>query len=102
MVSDCERICKNQPAFVDVIGNCLVVSFLKPCISKQNAYDLEFMLLVFDRYFRKHNMFGLACFENLPVESRMERGARMKSVGILATSYTVLYRHMQFLESQVR
>jgi len=47
-------------------------------------------------------MFGLACFENMPVESRSERGARMKSVGILATSYTVLYRHMQFLEAQVR
>lgn len=61
-----------------------------------------FYVLVFDRYFRKNNLFGLACFENMPVESRTERGARMKSVGILATSYTVLYRHMQFLEAQVR
>jgi len=59
-------------------------------------------VLVFGRYFRKNNMFGLSCFENMPVESRMERGARMKSVGILATSYTVLYRHMQFLQAQVR
>jgi len=57
---------------------------------------------MFGRYFRKHNMFGLACFENMPVEIRTERGARMKSVGILATSYTVLYRHMQFLEAEVR
>jgi len=55
-----------------------------------------------DRYFRKENMFGLACFENMPVDSHTERGARMKSVGILATSYTLLYRHMQFLEAQVR
>ena len=38
----------------------------------------------------------------MPVDSRSERGARMKSVGILATSYTLLYRHMQFLENQVR
>lgn len=54
------------------------------------------------RYFRKDNLFGLACFENMPVESEIERGARMKSVGIMATSYTLLYRHMQFLETQVR
>ncbi|CAH1778688.1 unnamed protein product [Owenia fusiformis] len=53
-------------------------------------------------YFRKDSLFGLACFENMRVESEIERGARMKSVGILATSYTLLYRHMQFLESQVR
>ena len=54
------------------------------------------------RYFRKDNLYGLACFENMPVESEIERGARMKSVGILSTSYTLLYRHLQFLETQVR
>ena len=54
------------------------------------------------RYFRKDNYFGLSCFQNMPVDSEMERGARMKSVGILATSYTGLYKHMQFLENQVR
>ncbi|CAL1530636.1 unnamed protein product [Lymnaea stagnalis] len=53
-------------------------------------------------YFRKDNLFGLACFENMKVESEIERGARMKSVGILSLSYTTLYRHMQFLEKQVR
>ncbi|GAB1609332.1 DENN domain-containing protein 11 [Argonauta hians] len=53
-------------------------------------------------YFRKDSMYGLACFENMPVESEIERGARMKSVGILSPTYTSLYRHMQFLESQVR
>ncbi|KAH3774503.1 DENN domain-containing protein 11-like [Dreissena polymorpha] len=53
-------------------------------------------------YFKKDNLYGLACFENMPVESEIERGARMKSVGILATSYTLLYRHLQFLETQVR
>jgi len=60
------------------------------------------MISTFTRYFRKDNLYGLACFENMPVESEIERGARMKSVGILATSYTLLYRHLQFLETQVR
>lgn len=53
-------------------------------------------------YFRKGCYFGLACFANMPVESELERGARMKSVGILSPSYTLLYRYMQFLENQVR
>uniref|UniRef100_H3CTQ8 DENN domain-containing protein 11 n=1 Tax=Tetraodon nigroviridis TaxID=99883 RepID=H3CTQ8_TETNG len=53
-------------------------------------------------YFRKGCYFGLACFANMPVESELERGARMKSVGILCPSYTLLYRYMHFLENQVR
>ncbi|XP_053574970.1 DENN domain-containing protein 11 isoform X1 [Bombina bombina] len=53
-------------------------------------------------YFRKGCFFGLACFANMPVESELERGARMKSVGILSPSYTLLYRYMHFLENQVR
>ncbi|XP_041637014.1 DENN domain-containing protein 11-like [Cheilinus undulatus] len=53
-------------------------------------------------YFRKGGYFGLACFANMPVESTVERGARMKSVGILSPSYTLLYRYMSFLEHQVR
>ncbi|XP_062317063.1 DENN domain-containing protein 11 [Osmerus eperlanus] len=53
-------------------------------------------------YFRKGRYFGLACFANMPVESELERGARMKSVGILSPSYTLLYRYMHFLENQVR
>ncbi|XP_029472008.1 protein LCHN isoform X2 [Rhinatrema bivittatum] len=53
-------------------------------------------------YFRKGQYFGLACFANMPVESELERGARMKSVGILSPSYTLLYRYMHFLEKQVR
>ncbi|XP_077565748.1 DENN domain-containing protein 11-like [Stigmatopora nigra] len=53
-------------------------------------------------YFRKGSYFGLACFANMAVESMAERGARMKSVGILSTSYTLLYRYMSFLEHQVR
>lgn len=38
----------------------------------------------------------------MPVESELERGARMKSVGVLSPSYTLLYRYMHFLENQVR
>nr|XP_033813905.1 DENN domain-containing protein 11 isoform X6 [Geotrypetes seraphini] len=53
-------------------------------------------------YFRKGQYFGLACFANMPVESELERGARMKSVGILSHSYTLLYKYMHFLEKQVR
>ncbi|XP_030004605.1 protein LCHN-like [Sphaeramia orbicularis] len=53
-------------------------------------------------YFRKGSYFGLACFANMAVESMVERGARMKSVGILSPSYTLLYRYMSFLEHQVR
>ncbi|XP_019484838.1 PREDICTED: LOW QUALITY PROTEIN: protein LCHN-like [Hipposideros armiger] len=53
-------------------------------------------------YFRKGPFFGLACFANMPVESELELGARMKSVGILSPSHTPLYRYMHFLENQVR
>ncbi|XP_061677394.1 DENN domain-containing protein 11 [Syngnathoides biaculeatus] len=53
-------------------------------------------------YFRKGCYFGLACFANMPVDNELERGARMKSVGILSPSYTLLYRYMHFLENQVR
>ncbi|XP_070574662.1 DENN domain-containing protein 11-like [Ptychodera flava] len=68
----------------------------KAMASGSHKIDSDFI------YFRKGNFFGLACFENMRVDNIVERGARMKSVGILATSYTLLYRHMQFLESQVR
>ncbi|CAK8684964.1 unnamed protein product [Clavelina lepadiformis] len=53
-------------------------------------------------YFRIKDMFGLSCFEKMRVDSIEERGARMKSVGIISPSYTTLFKHMQFLELQVR
>ncbi|XP_014680776.1 PREDICTED: protein LCHN-like [Priapulus caudatus] len=53
-------------------------------------------------YFKKDNLYGISCFENMPVESQLERGARMKSVGILTTSYRNLHCHKPFLEIQVR
>lgn len=63
---------------------------------------LHLCFVPFASYFRKGCYFGLACFANMPVESELERGARMKSVGILCPSYTLLYRYMHFLENQVR
>ncbi|XP_077983342.1 DENN domain-containing protein 11-like [Glandiceps talaboti] len=80
-----------QPEDVDLEG----VEF-KAMASGSHTIDSDFI------YFRKGSFFGLACFEKMGVDNIVERGARMKSVGILATSYTLLYRHMQFLESQVR
>ncbi|XP_050398253.1 DENN domain-containing protein 11 [Patella vulgata] len=68
----------------------------KAMASGSHTLDRDFV------YFRKDGYFGLACFENMRIQSEIERGCRMKSVGILATSYTTLYRHMQFLETQVR
>lgn len=53
-------------------------------------------------YFRKGDAYGLSCFEKMPVDSAEERGVRMKSVGVLATSYTALHKYSQFLEAQVR
>ena len=38
----------------------------------------------------------------MSVENKEERHARMKSVGIICTSYTSLHEHMSFLEDQVR
>uniref|UniRef100_A0A4W4HA46 DENN domain-containing protein 11 n=1 Tax=Electrophorus electricus TaxID=8005 RepID=A0A4W4HA46_ELEEL len=68
---------------------------------KSMASGYETYILYFV-YFRKGSYFGLACFANMPVDSELERGARMKSVGILSPSYTLLYRYMHFLENQVR
>lgn len=73
-----------------------------PAIWHHRSFSFVSPLLFFHRYFRKGCYFGLACFANMAVESTAERGARMKSVGIMSTSYTLLYRYMSFLEHQVR
>lgn len=72
------------------------------CRSASTPHPSDFASSSSARYFRKGCYFGLACFANMPVESELERGARMKSVGILCPSYTLLYRYMHFLENQVR
>ena len=53
-------------------------------------------------YFKQNQLFGLSCFEKIPVASQEERGARMKSVGLLAVGYSDLHHHMEFLQRQVR
>lgn len=53
-------------------------------------------------YFKRKDYYGLSCFENMKVENEEERGARMKSIGILAKSYSLLHLHMTFLQKQVR
>ena len=56
-----------------------------------------------DRYFKtKDGLYGLSCFERIAVDNVAERGARMKSVGILCAKYTSLHEHMSFLEEEVR
>ena len=54
-------------------------------------------------YFKtKDGLYGLSCYERMAVDNVAERGARMKSVGILCAKYTSLHEHMPFLEEEVR
>lgn len=53
-------------------------------------------------YFRHQHYYGLSCFALKSVANVEERGARMKSVGIICTKYTSLHKHQEFLEAQVR
>ena len=60
-------------------------------------------LWMFFRYFKtKDNSYGLSCYEKMEVENTDERGARMKSVGIVCSQYTSLHTHLPFLEEEVR
>ena len=55
------------------------------------------------RYFKTTGgLYGLSCYERIAVDNVAERGARMKSVGILCARYTSLHEHMPFLEEEVR
>lgn len=47
-------------------------------------------------------MYGMSSFAKITVESKEERGCRMKSVGVFATSYSTLHRYKKFLEEQVK
>lgn len=53
-------------------------------------------------YFKHNQLFGLSCYEKLSVDSEEERGARMKSIGLLAASYSSLHKHMEFLQEQAK
>lgn len=54
----------------------------------------EIFYYLFDRYFRKERLYGLVCYEKMFVESEIERGVRMKFVGILFIFYILLYRYI--------
>lgn len=56
----------------------------------------------FYRYFRQGDYFGAACYEKLTVHSEIERGARMKSVGVIVANYDTLHHHLEYLAQQVR
>jgi len=53
-------------------------------------------------YFKINGYYGMSCFEKISVSSIKERGARMKSVGVLAHTYRHLHIHREFLQRQVR
>eukprot|EP01098_Paradermamoeba_levis_P007824 TRINITY_DN3262_c0_g1_i1.p1 TRINITY_DN3262_c0_g1~~TRINITY_DN3262_c0_g1_i1.p1 ORF type:complete len:379 (-),score=71.35 TRINITY_DN3262_c0_g1_i1:31-1167(-) len=46
------------------------------------------------------HVYGVSCFRKLQTGDLSERGARMKSVGLLCTSYRQLHKHIQFLREQ--
>ena len=70
---------------------------------RQNVHNLMPGIVNFASYFRHaENQFGLSCYQRISVENEDERGARMKSVGIICSKYTSLHEHMEFLEDQVR
>lgn len=58
------------------------------------VYVFEIFYYLFDRYFRKERLYGLVCYEKMLVESEIERGVRMKFVGILFIFYILLYRYI--------
>ena len=60
------------------------------------------LLLIPYSYFKHNQLFGLSCYEKLSVSNVEERGARMKSVGIIAVSYSNLHNHMEFLSQQAK
>lgn len=82
----------KHPKSVDLTG----VEF-KALASGSHTITRDFI------YFKtKDGLYGLSCFERIAVDNVAERGARMKSVGILCAKYTSLHEHMPFLEEEVR
>ncbi|XP_057291637.1 DENN domain-containing protein 11-like [Hydractinia symbiolongicarpus] len=78
------------PDDVDIAG----VEF-KALVSGSHTISEDFV------YFRHQQYYGLSCFALKSVDNEEERGARMKSVGIICTKYTSLHEHQEFLEKQV-
>lgn len=98
------------------IGSCLPPSFCfffcsvviqhLPAFERRDTshHIVEWLTFISTlRYFKtKDGLYGLSCFERIAVDNVAERGARMKSVGIICAKYTSLHEHMQFLEEEVR
>ncbi|XP_050694262.1 DENN domain-containing protein 11-like isoform X2 [Eriocheir sinensis] len=53
-------------------------------------------------YFRQGDFFGAACYEKLEILSDVERGVRMKSVGVIVAHYPHLHPHLPRLAQLVR
>ena len=51
-------------------------------------------------YFKLNNLFGLAVFHKLSIDSPEERNARFTSTGFMSANFTELYKQMDFLRSQ--
>ena len=79
------------PDEVDLTG----VEF-KALVSGSHTVEQDFV------YFRHQSYYGLSCFAMKSVDNVAERGARMKSVGIVCAKYTSLHEHQEFLEEQVQ
>ncbi|XP_013774275.1 protein LCHN-like [Limulus polyphemus] len=99
-------VCVFVVAFESRTGNIVEWVYPEEC----DVSGLEFKAFVSGAhrvqhdfiYFKQGQAFGLACFENMKVDCETERGARMKSVGILSPNYAVLHKHKEFLQEQVR
>ncbi|KFM79126.1 Protein LCHN, partial [Stegodyphus mimosarum] len=99
-------VCIFCVAFDTRAGN--IIEWHLPCDCNVDGIEFRAMASGSHRvqtdfiYFKRGQLYGLACFENMPVDNACERGARMKSVGVLAVTYTSLHHHMDFLKKQVR
>ena len=52
-------------------------------------------------FFKQGRWYGLSCYSKIAIASEEERGARMKSVGVLSLTYASLHNHMEFLHEAV-
>ncbi|KAG7159995.1 DENN domain-containing protein 11-like [Homarus americanus] len=53
-------------------------------------------------FFRQGDYYGVACYEKLTIISDVERGARMKSIGVIVSNYYAIHQHLEYLAQQVR
>ena len=72
------------------------------CLRNTFLYLKTFLRFFQFSYFRHQQYYGLSCFALKSISNESERGARMKSVGIICTKYTSLHEHQEFLEKEVR